>query len=246
MSGNNKLIADYSITDYLWAFWNVQMINPGAEMSAPICGQFWFIRDLMVLSISSPVIYMVVKCFKFKPVLFWGILSILWVGGFWFPIKTGFALTSCIFFTMGAFFSITGRDVLQWFVPWGKIALVVYVLSVIVQNIFLGGEYEAYLHRLDILCGVISVFYLVAIGMKKHILHENKFLTSSNFFIYAYHLVVITFLTKLLLKVLPNHTDWMMLILYLLMPVFVVLLGLFLYRILKRYFPIFIKYACHS
>lgn len=49
MSGENKLIADYSIFDWFWAFWNTKMINPNIAEAYPICYQFWFIRVLMVV-----------------------------------------------------------------------------------------------------------------------------------------------------------------------------------------------------
>lgn len=46
MSGNNKLIVDYTLVDWFRAFWNYNN-----EM--PISYQLWFIRDLIVVVLMS-------------------------------------------------------------------------------------------------------------------------------------------------------------------------------------------------
>lgn len=247
VTSNKKLILDYSITDYLWTFWNTNMINPGfSSMPSPICGQFWFLRDLIVLSVCSPIIYLLIKYLNPKFGIFLIILSFLWVGGFWFPIKTGLGITGCVFFAMGAYFPITKRNIFQQLLPLGRISVILYIILVMAQNIFTDSEFNLYLHRLDIICGIISVLYLTVKGIEKNVLRENKFLTDSNFFIYAYHVVAMSFITKLLLDIFPTHTDSMILIMYLLTPVVVILLGISFYWILKKYFPLFIKYTCRS
>lgn len=244
---NNKLIWDYSISDYLWAFWNTNMINPGfSSIPSPICGQFWFLRDLIILSVCSPIVYLLIKYLNPRLGIFLAILSFIWIGGFWFPIKTGLGITGCVFFAMGAYFPITKRDIFQQLLPLGRVSVILYILLVVAQNIITNRDIHLYLHRLDIICGIISVLYLTAKGIEKNVLCENKFLTDSNFFIYAYHVIAMSFITKLLLHFFPKHTDTIILVMYLLTPVVVILLGIFLYWILKKYFPLFVKYTCRS
>ena len=248
MSGKHKLISDYKIEDFFYAFWNTNLINSEVNpMPSPICGQFWFLRDLIVMCICSPIFYFVINCFKKVPVLFLGLLSILWLSGLWFPIHIGLGLTGCIFFSMGAYFSITKRNFLDEMTPYLKWALLLYILLVIVQNIFIDKEqYNLCLHRLDILCGIVVVFGLLSSAIKKNKVHENKLLTDSNFFIYAFHGAALSLITKLLLKFLPIDTDVEILCLYILAPIIVILLSIFIYSILKKYFPLFVRYTCKS
>lgn len=67
----------YSLTDWLDAFWS---INGGC----PICYQFWFLRDLIVMILFSPLIYILVKYFRWFSVF---VLGVLWYfnGGSLFP-----------------------------------------------------------------------------------------------------------------------------------------------------------------
>ena len=46
LSGKNKLVVDYTFTDWLWSFYDTSHINPTVEGAFPICYQFWFLRDL--------------------------------------------------------------------------------------------------------------------------------------------------------------------------------------------------------
>ena len=55
MSGVNKAIHDYTFQDWLWAFWNKTHIDGVGISSNPICYQFWFLRDLMVVMLFSPL-----------------------------------------------------------------------------------------------------------------------------------------------------------------------------------------------
>ena len=47
LSGHNKTVADYSATDWLWAFWDTSKINSQAFEGMPINYPLWFVRDLI-------------------------------------------------------------------------------------------------------------------------------------------------------------------------------------------------------
>lgn len=46
LSGNNMMIADYSIKDWIMSFWDISYRTGGLHL--PMNGSLWFIRDLMV------------------------------------------------------------------------------------------------------------------------------------------------------------------------------------------------------
>lgn len=58
ISGYSKPIVEFVIADWLKAFWSW---NVGAPINNPL----WFIRDLFVVVLLSPIIYHAIKLFKF-------------------------------------------------------------------------------------------------------------------------------------------------------------------------------------
>lgn len=102
LSGSHKPITDYSLLDFLYAFWNTSLINP-SDLPMPINGPLWFIRNLIVVQIVfAPAIYYVVKKLKIIPVL---ILGLLWLFEFDTHI-VGFSVGDLFFFTLGAYTSL--------------------------------------------------------------------------------------------------------------------------------------------
>lgn len=62
----------------------------------------WFIRDLMVVVLITPIIYYIIRKFKVWAIL---ILCLCYVTGIW-PYIHGFSITAVFFFSLGAYFSI--------------------------------------------------------------------------------------------------------------------------------------------
>ncbi len=94
-SSTNQLMDMHSLTDWLDAFWS---INGGC----PICYQFWFLRDLIVMILFSPLIYILVKYFRWFSVF---VLGVLWYFNWWFSLP-GFSIAAFFFFSGGAYFSV--------------------------------------------------------------------------------------------------------------------------------------------
>lgn len=236
MSGNNKMICDYSISDWIWAFWNTNMINSlnNIDLGAyPICFQFWFIRDLMVVMLFSPVVYLLVKRLRKYAVL---CLGILWGFSWWFDV-VGFNSGAFFFFSAGAYFSIYRKSFLTLLKPILPMAVISYGLIVMVELCFKGQVWCSYLHNIGILVGIVLVIALSARFIKTEEWRANSFLSDSSFFIYAYHAMPLAFGVKILFKLLQPRTDGMILGLYLLCPAVTILIGLALYYLLQKYFP---------
>lgn len=85
-------------------------------LCTPVCGVLWFIRDLMVAMILTPIIWYVVrKCRLWSIILF----LIPWLLNIGIPIK-GFGLVALCFFPLGATFSICGKDIFRYIRPGGQ------------------------------------------------------------------------------------------------------------------------------
>lgn len=237
ISGKNLSISDYTISDWAWAFWNTNMINGSATGteggSYPICFQFWFLRDLMVVMLFSPLIYFLLKKLRQCVIL---CLGILWFWGWWFDI-TGFSITAIFFFSAGAYFSIQKKNFVECMKPLLPVAIILYVLVVIADLCFLNRQLAGFLYSIEVLIGIIVSVTLVAHFIEKGKWRVNSFLADSSFFIYAYHGMTLTFVMKFMFKLLEPYSEGMMLTLYVLCPTITILIGLFIYKYMKKYLP---------
>ena len=77
----------YSIKDWLMMLWK-------GHGDMPISYQFWFIRDLMVVILFTPITYWLTKRFDYLLPL---LLGFLWLMGWWFHV-TGFSINAFFFF----------------------------------------------------------------------------------------------------------------------------------------------------
>ena len=73
---NGKNIADYTIIDYIRSFWDRGSYDEGNFV--PILCPFWYIRNLLVMSLLSPIVYYFVKYIREAFLLFvavWWLLT---------------------------------------------------------------------------------------------------------------------------------------------------------------------------
>lgn len=233
LSGRNKLISDYTATDFLWTFWDTKMIDPlSHEHHFPIDFPLWFIRDLMIVVLLSPVIYFLIKKLKHYAV---AALGILWMFGWWINV-TGFSSAAVFFFSFGAYFSIYGKNFVEAMKPFLSISAVTYTILTIAELCLRGYEWTSYLHNANILVGIVLSVSLSAHFISKGTWKVCPFLAESSFFIYVYHGMITGRLTALFSKFLPP-SDMVLLFIYLFCPAITIGAGLLAYRCLKRYLP---------
>lgn len=89
-SGQNKAVTDYHWTDWLNLFWS-------HRDGRPVCYQFWFIRDLFVVMLLSPLLHLLLRRLRWAVV---GLFGLLWVSmvGMPFPASASlpFLLLGCL------------------------------------------------------------------------------------------------------------------------------------------------------
>lgn len=225
--GRHKLIADYGFRDWAAAFWNVD----GSGM--PVANPLWFIRDLMVMTVCSPLVWFFVRklrCF-----------SVLLAGAAWLLLPfsvPGFSLTAVFFFTAGAFFGIEDIDFAEGLRPGWKLFPLLY-LAVTLAVLYFRSRGIGYG---CLLCADILLGMAAAVSLSAHFIAEGKwrpnlFLSKSSFFIYAYHGLVLGPATLLAVKLLHPHTDGMLIVIYLFVPAVVIGVGLLAYSLLCRLMP---------
>lgn len=235
VSGRNKLIIDYSLLDWLWSFWDTSQVNPHLNKSLPINSPFWFIRDLMVVVLFSPLIYMLIKKLGTYAVI---ILGLLWISNPFFYLP-GLSTVSFFFFTAGAYFSINNKNFVDGMRPMLPIAVSLYVLLVAAQLFFLGRSWWADLYCAGIIIGLIAVVSVSAYFIEKESWRTNTFLANSSFFIFAYHRLPLVFVIKFLFRVLRPQSEVLLLFLYVACPAIIIVFGLVIYSLLKQFWPRF-------
>lgn len=229
LMGETKLIIHYSVVDWLGAFWSVK--------GAPICYQFWFLRDLMVVIVFSPLIYLAIKYLNWFCIL---ILGILWYFNWWFALS-GFSIAALFFFSAGAYFGIRSCNFVVSLTPFFLPVTVIYVLLAFICVFFREQSWFRYIHSLSILVGIAFFITLSAHFLEWGKWSVNPFLVGCAFFIYAYHGMPLILIQKISLKSLPFLNDWILFTVYFLSTGLIILMGLFIYCLLKRRFPRFLR-----
>ena len=231
-SGRRELISDYSLSDWLNAFWNYN------RKGGPICYQFWFIRDLMVIILFSPVVYYLIRYGKMFGLV---ALSVWWIFGIWFDVIGYKSITAFFFFSFGAWFSINKRNFTVDFRPLRIPAIVLYVILLLANTLLWYNEVSGFgfLHTIGVILGMVATVSLVASGIASGKLAVSPFLAGSSFFVYAYHGMPIVLVVKYWVKLLQPTSEVTMLAGYLLLPIFIVCVGVGVYAVMRKYLPSF-------
>ena len=193
-------------------------------------GPLWFIRHLMLLCLFSPLVWWLVKHF-----------GLFWIGACTVALIFSSSFEGICTFSAGAFFQISGKNILREF---GRIRIPAYILSVLfLSGIMLFYENTAlYLvfRGLFIICGIVSAFNLVSAGLGAGKLKVRPLLGQSSFFIFAAHNIIILHeIAKwVVLHLIPGAgTELYNCIDLFLRPTIAVLICVFLYWLMSKVAP---------
>lgn len=208
----------------------------------PIDAPLWYVRDLLVMVVLSPVIYWLIKktkqWFVIVMGLVWFFSSIILPKGNYVYIYTGMLVTALFFFSWGTFYSIFKENIVLSFRKF-RYAPVVYIPIAIADTLTKGLEFNGYIHKAGILIGVVAAVVLVSHLLESNRVKVNSDLANSSFFIFALHMIFISDVGKFAFTMLhiPENNPYAMLALYFAVPILTVLVCLSLYMLLKRYAP---------
>lgn len=227
-SGNNTFIVNYKVFDYLNAIFGLDQL--------PIAGQFWFIRDLFIMVLFAPIIYILVR---WIPYIVLPALIFCWYMYIW-PITIP-TIPAVTFFVLGAFLGVKKFDfcLLDKF---GKYLLPLYLILSVIDVLTKGEAYNNIIHNAGLLVGINIVFYTAKYMKRWPLLNKTVvWATPATFFVFAFHEPFQLIVRKILYKVLNPSTDLSILILYFAIPILVIAIGLGLYVLLKRFTPGLVK-----
>ena len=225
----------FDMVDWFRLFWNgyipPQKTGYGVA-SFPVLEQFWYIRDLMVTILLSPIIFLMIK----KCGLYFIIgLAILWITNSW-PLITGLSIMALFFFSLGAYCSIFKKNFVELLSPHTLFLGIAWLLILI--PIFLQRSYcWTPLRCVGVLLGMAFTISLAARILSKGKCKTNKFLSESSFFIFAFHMTAFIVIEDI--ANFSYRTDMMCTILYFVKSLAIVILGLTIYYFLRRWLPRF-------
>lgn len=205
----------------------------------PIDIPLWYVRDLMVMAVFSPIIYWLIKKTRQWFILtigfIWFFSSIILPEGSYFFIYTGMFVTATFFFSLGAFYSINKENIVLCFRKI-KYSPIVYVPIAIADALTKGLEFNFYIHKIGILIGVFAAIVVVSYLLESNRIKVNSSLANSSFFIFALHSLFIEDIGKFAFIMLhiPENNPYAMLTLYFSVPIFSILVCLILYLLLRR------------
>lgn len=207
----------------------------------PINYPLWYLRDLITLTIFTPLFYYILKYTYFAlPLLF----IVLFITGVEIDIP-GLSIVSLAFFTSGAYFAISKKNILKEFmkIRWGA-----YLLSFIflcLSIYYNGKSNQTIFLNLYIFFGIIALFVFMDKAHKTKFFSKNIKLSKYVFFIYISHAIVLYVLNIFVVKFKSTFelSNLFLIIICFGTAITTVCFCIFIYKILNKYFPTICKIA---
>ena len=194
----DKNILDFQFIDYIRAFVDRGQWEHGNGQ--PLLCPYWYIRNLIVLSLATPFIGVVMKGRKGIVVLF--VMSIWWLS---LPYN-GMIAQSVLFFSMGSLFSVNKISLLA--LTRGRTGQMIAILWCLTVALDWLSHFcfpiwgSLYIHRLALILNIFMLFYLSSLISMKY--ETPSKLTKSSFWIYTTHYP----LTLQIRSIHPQLGDW--------------------------------------
>lgn len=218
-----KLIKDYTFLEWLNAIFN-----------EPIPYQLWFLKDLIIMVLLSPIIFFLVKKIK----LFFLFAVFL----FWIFNQDSIFLKSesLLFFSLGMYLSFFDAIIIEQKTKKVKLYVVLWLLLIILKTAVGFYDYseiiETLLLKSSILIGVIALWGLYDTAYKVEIYNRIFMFSGYSFFLYAFHEPLMTIVKKAFFAGLPKVPASYTLV-YLVVPIVVIIISIAIGIFLKRILP---------
>jgi hypothetical protein len=200
----------------------------------PINFQFWFIRDLFILIMFSPLIFWIIT--KTSSFFLLCVLAIWFFNPLIYPgIET--EVEALLFFFLGAWLAIK-EFVLEAVDRVGPTLFGGFICLAVLDAIYNSYQYGFIASKVCILFGVPSIYWVIGKTGKK--LEEKlKFLAAASFFVFATHEPLGTLIKKMMYKFFPFLNDLLSILVFFSIPLIVTAICTSAFLISRKFFPRF-------
>lgn len=218
---NRDFISDNNWGEYLLLFWN------------PVANQFWFIKDLFLMCLFSPVLYYLLRK--------WGRYFIIGLGIVWCMVAVDyelpvFKLRTLFFFAWGAWLSMSKMNII---VMVKKFRVISYIFPLLLFVYFITLTKWGGYSQIITICAIPFSFCIT--NFFSQTMEINKsFLASSSFFVFAAFEPFLLCLKKVVFYLIQPQNDICILWLSVIILIFIIIVLLTVYRLLQLYIPSFL------
>lgn len=241
----NTVENNITIKNILSAFWmyggNLTQHTPDISVY-PINHALWFIRDLMIVAVCSPLVHLLIKKTKF--------IFLLILGGLYIyaPYSTFAHLpqlsTAFLFFSLGAFLSIFNFDLVaickKFVYPTSIIYFINSTLFLLISSTH--NNDANVLKAINTFICIPMAFGITSILLEKKKIRSNTFLASASFFIYISHCLIVRKIKILLFMLINPSTEYGIILIYILTTILTVGLLLATFALMRKYTPRLLKF----
>ncbi len=240
-----------TLTGLLSCYWEydhslVQDIMPSNEIINnsyffPINEPLWFVRDLMIVVLFTPLIWWILRRTKNYVIC---LLGIFWlVSPYFLNVDHYNLITAFFFFSFGAYMSINRKDMLVEFGKYFKSSMVVYPLLGILYIVssYYSPEWCWIIKQFNIMAGLLFGYNIAVWLLKNGICKASPFLSSASFFVYVSHDLLVVYFTAFLNILIQPTLDITYMCVFFLSSLLIVGLLLAVFWLLRTYCPAFLK-----
>ncbi|MBN2486805.1 MAG: acyltransferase [Bacteroidales bacterium] len=239
-------ISSFSDIHPLSIFWNYKYFEPFIDTNiigqhifetAPLNVPLWFLRDLFIISLLSPVVYYFIKYTKIYGVVILGLCYLLRL----WPTITGFSSIAVFFFSLGAYLGINKQNLVAEARKHRYAIVIICIVAVILDTYTMGLPIHVHLIRqvyrfFGLLAVIVLASYLLERGYVK--VRADRRVAKSSFFIYVAHGVSVLGVTvKVYSYFFQPDSPLLKAVVYMSISVTTVVVCYFGYVLLKRLLP---------
>lgn len=240
-------IGDYFLDNgYLHMLWDSSVwderttwLGVMAHNSGPVLFPFWYMRDLMLMVLLSPLVWWMAKKLR----LFY-LMILLAIYAFDIRVSwvSGTFASAALFFSIGAYFAIKKEDFTKQ--VW-KGRYVICPLAVVLlcwqtyTGSAMGDEISKMIHPWLVVVQSFALIIVASYLCRYRKLYEIcKRLAPASFFVYASHVFILGYVMALVNKIAPVGDTWYMQTLcYIVSPLLCAAICIAIYQMMRRYLP---------
>lgn len=226
---NGRNMADFNAMDYLRLFWDRGSFDNGNFV--PLLCPYWYIRNLFILSILSPVIWLLTKYLREVYLL---AVAVWWM----LTPHNAFISQSLLFFSLGAYFSIHDKNPLTLFSLYQTVLVSLCILLActdIITHTLFPTIVNLQIHRLALIANIPALFILANRFTSQHALSPfTSYLSNAAFIVFSIHYPIVVVLRKCCIQFFPSANDYIHLLLYFGCIIIATSLSLLFYQLLPN------------